>query len=1398
MKRTLSLLLCALMTISVFTFTASAQIKEPGVGEGYISLDFNVIQGGVVNSRPTATITKNIDKAGVSAVQVVPTPDTADGAAITLDCHKVDSLAQKVEIPKYKFVGVTYYYDTDNPTFKGKMKFRYLPGNTKATGDIWRESTQDVVTGKWAEAIFNFSDVKLSENAINPWLQQVHFRPFGDTDATTLTKDDVIYIARYTFYEKNPDPNAKTKISFHKGNPGAVGEDGKIFEVKSGETFTLPAADFFKLEGGEFKGWKCSLDGKVYGAGETINVGDADLKFSAEWKMVSTAGDYLALDFSKFEGGVVNHVDTATLETVEKDGRTATLIIPNPAATGGVRIAVDSFWNGAGVDLDVFRWAVVEYLYESPNPAQNVQMFISPMKNGGIMTIDRYSALSQETLIEGSWANALFDLSGIGEKLNPDSADHNMRQLHLRPFAEYPVKDLTVNDKMYIGKITFFREKPTFETHTSYMNGYADGTFKPSGTMTRAEACTVVARLLEAEETIAGTSNFADVKGHWAEKYIGLCETKGLLASYSGNFTPDTPITRAEFSELVYLTGLAQDKGITAVFTDVTESHPKYASIMAAAKAGLINGYKEADGTYTFKPDNTITRAEVVTVINRARGLSRKPADIAQELVILFMDVDSSHWAFADIAEATVQHVEQDGKWLYSCVDPVSVLAEKIDVSSLYDIEAGKAKVAELDALEKQRIDEIRNTPNMDLSGIKGKKIYVSSSSGNNDNDGLTESTPVKTIAKANTLVGENGAVLLKRGDLWREPFTAKGGTVYTAYGTGAKPVLYASPENGADPEKWSLVHEDKETGALIWQYSNTTLKDVGTIVLNEGEGYTMKEIPSSDGKKFFIRGSKSKAEFDWKVQLDKNFEHFHAANSATMGAVINIDAARGPLYFRCDNGNPGKIFDSIEFNVKEHIIKIGGNDITIDNLCLKYTGAHGISSGNVKNLTVTNCEIGWIGGSIQSYNANGNTNGSATRYGNGVEVYGSCDGYYINNCYVYQCYDAGVTHQLSTRTLTGNYREDNIEYSDNLITDCVYSIEYFMGAPEGDTTLIREGDNVLFKDNILRRAGYGFGSFRPDSGNQRHIRSGGNSQDRFTNFRIEGNIFDRAVQELADTSCQYKIHAPDYEGNTYIQGIGNRLYTHSTSARGDMDLSAPYAVKNVLDDTSAKIYYVDYIPVYSFTYTTDKKAEVTEEDRKLKIDAGETKPEEDESDEIVAPILLRTTKAKTLYGSIRNSYTVEVMNDDAQGFSYTHVNILNDSATLNMDCYLPKYSIATPSVYYKILMRTNQKVMPHVIVYSMTDAEGVKVGNGTHAVSADTTTGSEQWEEIIVKVSGFPETAVNSTQIHLMFAGASVKGEAFYKNGNLIDNAYFDIAAWAAFPNLASAKAFDLKAAAK
>ena len=99
-EKILSFALCLIMVLTAVGFTASAQIKEHGAGEGYISLDFNLINGGIVNNLPNASITKNIEKDGISAVKIVPTPGTASGAAVNIDCHKVDILPEKEEIPK--------------------------------------------------------------------------------------------------------------------------------------------------------------------------------------------------------------------------------------------------------------------------------------------------------------------------------------------------------------------------------------------------------------------------------------------------------------------------------------------------------------------------------------------------------------------------------------------------------------------------------------------------------------------------------------------------------------------------------------------------------------------------------------------------------------------------------------------------------------------------------------------------------------------------------------------------------------------------------------------------------------------------------------------------------------------------------------------------------------------------------------------------------------------------------------------------------------------------------------------------------------------------------------------------------------------------------------------------
>ncbi len=203
--------------------------------------------------------------------------------------------------------------------------------------------------------------------------------------------------------------------------------------------------------------------------------------------------------------------------------------------------------------------------------------------------------------------------------------------------------------------------------YTAFIKGYDDGTFRPGGTMTRAEAVTIVARLCAGGDALVPTDKktaFTDVASHWGKNYISYVESLGYLKSYSGAFLPDQSITRAEFVELVYNMGLLKDAGKPSVFTDVASTHPRYNVITASAKAGLVNGYDNGDGTFSFKPDNTITRAEVVTVVNRALGNEANIEYLPSDLQMSFSDIDKSHWAYANVAEATVTHAKRGNEWI--------------------------------------------------------------------------------------------------------------------------------------------------------------------------------------------------------------------------------------------------------------------------------------------------------------------------------------------------------------------------------------------------------------------------------------------------------------------------------------------------------------------------------------------------------------------------------------------------------------------------------------------------------------------------------------------------------------------------------------------------------------
>lgn len=896
--------------------------------------------------------------------------------------------------------------------------------------------------------------------------------------------------------------------------------------------------------------------------------------FSAQLLVTASAdgvedlvADYISLTLTEYQNGIVNRKDSGVVENLFFDGRKAVKITPNPKTTSTTNLALDGYsYMPAGIDLKYYSAVAIEYYYDSENPI-NAKGLITIQSNGNVITrgLDFYS---KKPLVGKKWDLMMFDISDVKNYINPDTTDHIMRQMHIRPFGLGTLSKLSADEPIYFGKVIFFKTMPTLEYKNSYLEGYDDGTFKPTNFLSRAEACAIVARLIRNDTDIEGTPTFKDVdKDEWYARYVGFLEERGMLGDFGNTLSPTEAISRYDFSRLVSMA--------LSVSSDGT---------LPAESLG--KGFSGAQST------GPVSRGEAAAIINNLTGYIPDNDTVVRDAPILFLDVDGTNPYYADIATATLDHATRSGEWYFPFQSSVDMLAEKVGYDFLYNTSEGNEKVAELDKLEQERILEIRNTNKIPTH--YGKTYYVSAE-GDDLNSGLSEEYPKRTIAAANALAKAYDAVLMRRGDTFRERIATKANVTYSAYGYGEKPKIYGSPENGAVARKWKLVYEYEETGALIWQYDQDDFLDVGTMVFDDGEGFAKKELPSCKGAQFVLR-SNPDIPYDYTVELDNNLEFFHAANSAlsssaAAGEYIDASKATGPLYLRCDNGNPGKVFSSIEFNTKNNVIQ-ATNGVTIDNLCIMYGGSHGIGSGSVKNLTVTNCEIGWIGGSIQSYNANGNTNNSATRFGNGVEVYGSCDGYTIDNCYVYQCYDAGVTHQLSDLT-TSNCTMNNVTYSNNVITECVYSIEYFLGTVEGYD---RGGDNILFEGNLMRRAGYGFGSVRPDGNNQRHIRSS-DRNNPFTNYRIINNVFDRSVYQLIFANTPFPECVPEMEGNIYIQGINNKLY-HVGQKSAISDYNAIPKIKNILGDETGHMYFVDTIPYYKYDYEPPRTVTVTASDR--------------------------------------------------------------------------------------------------------------------------------------------------------------------------------------------------------
>lgn len=594
------------------------------------------------------------------------------------------------------------------------------------------------------------------------------------------------------------------------------------------------------------------------------------------------------------------------------------------------------------------------------------------------------------------------------------------------------------------------------------------------------------------------------------------------IGGYSdGKFYPDKYITGSELAEAFkactdapydYTVLQGSDTVTGTELTDIAKS---------------IFGYS---GSVDYSGINAVTRAEAVHFLNAV--LKRKAAKVSYSAAehAQFSDVSEKHWAYEDIVEAATDHKAH--VYLYGDI----VFSEAWEITAdNYDREKAKERIAETEVQAELRRERIINA--RDSFTVSGTKYYVSNN-GSDDNTGLSPNDAVCSISKISSFDLKPGdAVLFERGDIWRSvSFSAVSGVTYGAYGSGEKPKLCGSAKDYADSALWT-----KTDVKNVWQTTDKIIGSVGFIAFNDGEIFAQKVKSAQD------------------LTEDLTFYDGTSGNDTVK------------LY--CSKGNPGEVYENIEIAPGTSIIKaMNKENCTFDNLCLLYTGWHGMRFSSSNNIKVTNCIIGYIGGT-----------GEGSRWGNGIEFWNSCENGVIKDNYLFQIYDTALTNQYSG-VAQNPVVQSNITYSGNLIEYSTYAFEFFTKQENSNLDIMK---NITVCDNIVRYTGCGWGeSNRPVKGTSADIK-GWNAKNRAENFVIKNNVFFSSKYRNLDWSAfayntelskivmnnRTPQYMPLLSGNTFITAFGADFGTFDYS-----DYTMDYTVNRLFTkyeiDTDAEIVF--------------------------------------------------------------------------------------------------------------------------------------------------------------------------------------------------------------------------------
>lgn len=355
------------------------------------------------------------------------------------------------------------------------------------------------------------------------------------------------------------------------------------------------------------------------------------------------------------------------------------------------------------------------------------------------------------------------------------------------------------------------------------------------------------------------------------------------------------------------------------------------------------------------------------------------------------------------------------------------------------------------------------------ISISAGATNYYVSTSGNDSNNGLTTGTAWRTLGQVNDYSSYPGfspgdTIKFRKGDTFRGYiwFSSSGAAgnpiVLTSYGAGVQPVI----SSAADYSSYTLW---SNYSGNIWRTGSisTAVNEIGTIVYNNS--YT-------SAKRYSIGACTSQGNFFY-------------------------DQSDGRVYMY-SAGNPGNYYQRIDIGgvYAENVITIAyRNYVTIDGLHIQNSANNGVFINRNHHIVVQNCEINWIGGMFYQCSPPNACHGM----GNGVQMWEEVDNITVQNNYIHDCYDTGVSPQGN-----GTYTQSNIYIHHNIFNRCYWTYEIFVGGDYSARTLT----NIRFEHNTCMNASSWSEAWRPDQGAATHVKTWQEANATRSGLTIKNNIF--------------------------------------------------------------------------------------------------------------------------------------------------------------------------------------------------------------------------------------------------------------------------------------------------